>query len=278
MTYVWLQQWVALPIIIEDQMGDTSNNGGFTFSRTYQQPFHVTDSQQIYSKPELSYDSSQIMSGNSAFYSQYSALPTTEQRMDNSRVPYAAGGSLSQAGSSFNMSAIASALPDYAAQAQNLQSARPQGSGQPRALGVSTPAMALQMQQSLQYPHQSSNASYGNQGGHGAFGAGQFASYGPTTGNVGGTFPQMHQQRVGAGSQQYSGYSPISPQYYYFQSASSGYPSMPFGAAGALQSSMAGRGMPNSQASMGVDGQDAYLGADGMYQGKHHCFMYWQLR
>jgi hypothetical protein len=271
MTYVWLQQWVALPVVIEDQMGDTSNNGGFASSRSYQHQSQVNDFQQRYSKPEVSYHSSQNMNGNPPFFSQYSALPTTDQRIDNSRFPYAAGGNLSQAGSSYNMSAIASALPDYTAQAQILQSARPQSSGQSRPPSTSTPAMALQMQQNLQYPHQLNNASYGSQNGHGAFGAGQFTSYSQTTGNAGGPFSQMQQQRVGAIPQQYSGYSPLSPQYYYFPGASSGYPSMQFGTAGALQS--VSRGVPNTQAAIAADSQEAYLTTDGMYQGKHHCCM-----
>jgi hypothetical protein len=67
--------------------------------------------------------------------------------------------------------------------------------------------------------------------------------------------------------QQYPGYSPVSPQYYYFPGASSGYPQMPFGPGTSIQTPMLGRGMPGI-AGLGVEAQDGYLGADALYSGK----------
>lgn len=206
------------------------------------------------------------MSGNPPFFSQYSALPDSSQRMDNSRFQYAAGGTTSQAGSSFNMNTMASALPDYGSQSQAIPSTRPQSSGQPRPSSTSTPAMVYQMQQNLQYPHQA-GANYGSQGGHGGFGHGQYTGYGQTQGAQSGAFPQLQQQRMGGMLQQYQGYSQMSPQYYYFPGATSGYTSMSYGPGNPLQSSMIGRGLPGLQGSVGGEGLDGYLGADSLYSG-----------
>ena len=267
MTYVWLQQWVALPVIVEEHMGDTSHNGGLAPSGPFQHQYQLDDSEQGYPKQEGPFQLPRSMSGNSPFYSQYSAFSNPQQRMDNSRFQYAAGGNSSQAGSSFHMGAVASALPDYSSQTQSTQNSRPQSSGQPRAANTSTPAMVYQMQQNLQYPHQS-GTNFPSQGGLGGYGHSQFSGYGQSPSSQGGPFPQMQQQRIGGLPQQYTGYSPLSPQYYYFPGASPGYSSMPYGPGASLQSSMIGRGMPGMQASLNNEGQDGYLGAESLYPGE----------
>ena len=68
--------------------------------------------------------------------------------------------------------------------------------------------------------------------------------------------------------QQYQGYSQMSPQYYYFPGATSGYTSMSYGPGNPLQSSMIGRGLPGLQGSVGGEGLDGYLGADSLYSGE----------
>lgn len=267
MTYVWLQQWVALPIIVEEHMSDASHDSGLAHSGSFQQQYPPDNSHQGFLKPEGPFQVPQSMSGNAPFFSQYSALPNSQQRMDNSRYPYAAGGNSSQAGSNFDMSAVAGALPGYSSQSHTTQTGRPQSSGQPRPSGASTPAMVYQMQQNLQYPHQS-GTNYGSQSGHGGFGHGQYAGYGQSQGAQGGGYPQVQQQRMGAMPQQYPGYSPISPQYYHFPGASSGYPSISFAPGGSIQSPMIGRGMPGVQGSINAEGQDPFLGTDHLYPGK----------
>jgi hypothetical protein len=267
MTYVWYQQWVALPVIVEEHMGDTSRDGAFPLSGSFQQQYPTGDPQQGFPKLDSFPQVLQPMSGNAPFYSQYSALPNPQQRMDNSRYPYAAGGTTSQAGSSFNMTAVAGALPDYNSQTQAALNARPQSSGQPRPAGASTPAMVYQMQQNLQYPHQSA-LNYGSQSGHGGYGQGQFGTYGQSQGGQGGSFPQMQQQRMGGMPQQYPGYSPVSPQYYYFPGASSGYPPMSFAPGASLQSPMLNRGI-SGMPGLGAESQDAFMGADGVYPGEY---------
>jgi hypothetical protein len=68
--------------------------------------------------------------------------------------------------------------------------------------------------------------------------------------------------------QQYPGFGQLSPQYYYFPGASSGYPSMSYGAGGSVQAQMSARGIPGMQSTMSTDGQDGYLGADAFYPGQ----------
>jgi hypothetical protein len=269
MSYVWVQQWVALPVIVEEHMGDTSHDTGLGQSGPLHQQHTQDDSHPSFAKPEGSFQPSRTPSGHTPFFSQYSTLPSSQHRMDNSRYPYAAGGNTSQPGSSLNMSAITSALPDYSSQPQSNTNPQPQYQDQRRLSGASTPAVVYQMQQNLQYPHQT-GTNFGGQTGQSGFGHSQYSGYSPGQGAQGGNYPQLQQHRMGGMSQPYSGYSPISPQYYYYPTPTTAYPSMSFTPGGPMQSSIPGRSMTGTQGSLHAESQEGFLGMEG-YPGKNQA-------
>lgn len=161
---------------------------------------------------------------NAPFHTQFSSLPSFQQRLEPSRIPSQQGfGSLNpqsgqqQHGSPFNMSAMAGALPEYGSGTTNptLHPSQQQQHPQRRLSGASTPAVVYQLQQTLQYPQGASNltspTSFGSfpqsQYG-GAFGqplGGRQQSFGPYGSG---------QQRVG-GMQQPFPYPQLSPQQFY---------------------------------------------------------------
>ncbi|KIW03343.1 hypothetical protein, variant [Verruconis gallopava] len=198
------------------------------------------------------------MSGNTPFFSQLSAIPSVQQRMDSNRYPYAAGGNPGQQPSNFNMSAMSVALPDYSSQPQPNQNPQVQPQGQRRLSGASTPAVVYQMQQNLQYPHQS-NTTYGNQGGQTGFGQAQFPLYGQLQSPHPGGFSQVQPQRLGGLPQHFNGYSQISPQYYYYPGTTPAYHSIPFQPGATLHVPVAARGgIANVQGATGSDPPEVY--------------------
>ena len=221
MAYVWVQQWVALPVIVEDLMGDVPPDAGIGPTGRV-----TTDDEVQLSIAQMPL---QVQSGtadaNLSFHTQFSSLPSFPQHVDPSRLPSQQGlgafnpqGSQQQHGSAFNMGTMASALPDYGATSPNptMQSSQHQEM-QRRLSGASTPAVVYQLQRNLQYSQVASSltnpTSYGNfpqsQYG-GAFGqaqGGHQQSFGPYGSS---------QQRIGVMQQPFPPYPQVSPQHFYF--------------------------------------------------------------
>lgn len=225
MAYVWVQQWVALPVIVEEQqMGDVPPDAG------------IGPTSRLSAEDEAQLSATQFQQGsqvrsrtpgaNAPFHNQFSSLPSFQQRIEPTRIPSQQGfGSINpqsgqqQHASPFNMTAMAGSLPDYGSGGANpaFQSPQPQQQDQRRLSGASTPAVVYQLQQSLQYPPGPSNltspASFGNfpQSQYGsAFGqpsGGQQQSFGPYGSG---------QQRMPGMQQSVPSYTPLSPQQFYF--------------------------------------------------------------
>lgn len=269
MAYFWVQQWVALPVIVEEYMGDTTQDGGHAAPISYHQQFAYDESSyHSHGKPDGSFQPSpgisRPSSGQPPFFAQYNTIPSQQQRSDSSRYQqqqgYAAGGNHNQQGISFNMGGMAGALPDYTA--QTIPNSGPQHPSQ-RQPGASTPAVVYQMQQNLQYPHQAA-ANYGGHANYGAYCQAQYAGYGQAPSPQSAGYPQFHgQQRSTPGPQQYGQYPPVSPQYYYFPGSTAGYSTGGFIPQAPMQIPMSGRGGPTSDVGSG----EGFMGIED-YHGK----------
>jgi len=109
MSFVWVQQWVALPVVYEGQMGDIPT-GTRTQALEGIGPGNTREGQQgLSSSPYKSTDN------NTAFYSQLSSLPQSQGRTDfRSTVNVQAQYPLQEHGASpLHMGSMMSALPDY---------------------------------------------------------------------------------------------------------------------------------------------------------------------
>ena len=226
MAYVWVQQWVALPVVVEELMGDVPPDAGIgptgrlTAEDEVQLPITQLPLQQG------SQVQSRTAGANPSFYTQFSSLPSFPQRVEPSRPPppQQSLGSFNpqvgqhQHGSTFNMGAMACALPGYGATSPNptMQSSQHQQM-QRRLSGASTLSVVYQLQQNLQHSQGASSLAnptsyvnfpqihYGS-----AFGqaeAGHQQSFGPYCSS---------QQRVGGMQQPFPPYPQLSPQHFYF--------------------------------------------------------------
>lgn len=151
MAYFWVQQWVALPIILENQMGDVpqgSNSQALDPTPTNVAP----DGHHASSTPSSSNVNS--LPNNPPFYSQLSSIPPAQSRPDlrspayppNPHYPDHATSSM------MNMGAMAGTLPDYGAQEAPSGSHSLPQQGQRHMSGASTSALVYQLQQNLQLP------------------------------------------------------------------------------------------------------------------------------
>jgi hypothetical protein len=151
MAFVWVQQWIALPVVVEEQMGDIPPGPG-------PQPLDITatglarDEHQGTSNPNLSLKSS---SSNTPFYSQLSAIPQAQLRPDLRSPTHPQGAhypTQDHGPSPMNMGAMAGALPDYAsANTAHGNPSMPQHD-QRQLSGASTSALVYQLQQNMQVP------------------------------------------------------------------------------------------------------------------------------
>lgn len=181
MAFVWVPQWFALPVVVEDPMGDASNESGFPPSDP------ATHHGNTDSRPPVS---------ASSFQSPYSNRSLEVQRPSQQHLMYAYnmhGQHQHQpsAPSPFNMGAINAALPDYTSSAAVQSPQRP-------ISGASTSAVVYQLQQISQYPQAAmgfaSQSAYGPayanshfSPAYPSFAAGQQRAMAP---------PQMHQSFV----------------------------------------------------------------------------------
>jgi len=221
MAYVWVQQWVALPILVEDQqMGDAPPDAGVGSSS---RPSAGDDMQQTAVPYQQSLQAQ--LKGPvpiAPFHSQYSTLQSYPQRIDPSRMqsPQNFGPINPQVGqqphgSAFNMTAMAGALPDYGSGPANPVLQQSQQT-QRRLSGASTPAVVYQLQQSLQYPQSVPNIQ--NPPSYGSFPQGQYGAFAQPSGANQQTFGAYgtSPQRMTAMPQQFQPYHQLSPQQFYF--------------------------------------------------------------
>jgi hypothetical protein len=210
MAFVWVQQWIALPVVVEEQMGDIPPGPG-------PQSLDITatglarDEHQNTSNPTMSLKSP---GSNTPFYSQLSAIPQAQLRPDlrsptHQQSPHYP--TQDHGAASMNMSTMASALPDYAS--VNTAHGNPSmlQHDQRQLSGASTSALVYQLQQNMQVPGSASGslpAHYGS-----GFNAGQFQqSFVPAQASQHPSYPQYPtgQARIAAPG-------PMQPPYQNFQ-------------------------------------------------------------
>ena len=218
MTVFWVQQWITLPIIVEDQIGDTGDAGRLPQDSLRRE--FLEDSSQIFSAgyrdlsssfkaPRISQDL-RPQADNPAFLSQYSSIPPMSQAPQDLR-PGSQQGAASfnvnpRHDFSFNMGSMAEALPDYHGGHSNQgMQQRPLQPGQQPLPGASTSTLVYQPQQISQYPGQAGPAYPGLMG--------------VNTGYATSNYPNMYSQRSAGPSPTQQSYAQISPQsqsYYYY--------------------------------------------------------------
>ncbi len=212
MAFFWVQQWVALPVVLEHQMGDLPpgsrpqalDNATTGFVRDGN-PSNST----AYKSPD----------NNTPFYSQLSTLPQPQLRSDfrSSAHPSTQYQYQDHGSSLMNMALMAGALPEYAPYDDSSVNPQPV----PRSLsGASTSAVAYQLGQNLQMAaHSAGNLPNSPPYGPG-FAANPYQNFMPLQGSQPGGYPPFganQQRQVGAGTTQapFQNY-PQSSQFMYF--------------------------------------------------------------
>ncbi|KAF2474816.1 uncharacterized protein BDR25DRAFT_280389 [Lindgomyces ingoldianus] len=221
MAFVWVQQWIALPVVYEDQMGDLP-------SGSVSLPLDTTAASLAHDEHQYLTSASaptlRSPSDNAPFYSQLSSI-TQGQVPPDLRSPAHLGNPQylmqNQDTSPLNMGSMMSGLPGY----PSMESVHdnPQTHQQiPRSLsGASSSTLVYQLQQNTQMPNHGSgsvlvHSSYGPGFGQSQFQqnfvpaqAPQHATYAPFHGN---------QQRLGSSNPiqtPYQNFHPPSPYLYY---------------------------------------------------------------
>lgn len=247
MAFVWVQQWVALPVIVEEQMGDGQTGTGFPQSGQSRTGVPQEDG---YSSIRPGLGSTQDHSASEGapvpFHSQFSSIPqqfTDGLRMSSTRSPYNTTATTESSGSSFNMSALGGALSDYptGSAAQTL----PQSLSAQRGIsGASTSALVYQLRQNLQYGNSPGGNFPSQQASNSAFGQTQYPSlYIPNQGGQQsgfGGFAQPQQRSAGPSPHQQSfpSYPQHAQQYMYYP--------QPYGSHGHTPQAFAGQVPPGS--------------------------------
>ncbi|KAF2655338.1 hypothetical protein K491DRAFT_704632 [Lophiostoma macrostomum CBS 122681] len=152
MAFVWVQQWIALPVVLEEQMGDLPPG-------SVHQPVDIATAGLAHD--EHQHSAFKSPSSGTPFHSQLSAIPQGQARPDI-RSPGLATSPhypLQEHGmSSLNMGAMAGALPEYASQDAGQSSAQAHQQAQRPLSGASTSALVYQLQQNLQMPGHASGS------------------------------------------------------------------------------------------------------------------------
>lgn len=219
MQCLWVQRWLALPVLVKEQMGDQQIDAAAANTVDNSQE----NSHLPFSKPSPQPSPGAVYTGGLAapFYSQYSSLPAHQQQMNTPRYnqqpainQYAQGGSQSQPGVGFDMSGMAASLPNYGASSFPQQQYQ---QDQRRPSGSSTPAVVYHLQQNVQY--HPGGPSFANTAPFPGYGSVQYASY--ATGQISPNMPYSPygtaHPRQAAGPAQYPQFpQQTSPQYYYY--------------------------------------------------------------
>jgi hypothetical protein len=212
MAFVWIQQWVPLPIVYEQQhMGDVPSG-----SRPQAMDNATTGFAQDGNLPASFPVPLKSPDNNAPFYSQLCAIPQAQLRQDfRSPTHYQ---SQEHGASPLNMSPMVGALPDFGAG----DDASTSQQTVPRSLsGASTSAVAYQLGQNLQMPTHAA----GNVPSHTSFGSGYATglhqqTFMPQHGSQYGPYPSFgtNQPRLAGGTAMqvpYQNYQQASQYMYY---------------------------------------------------------------
>ncbi|KAJ4983842.1 hypothetical protein SVAN01_10646 [Stagonosporopsis vannaccii] len=233
MSFVWIQQWFALPLIVEGQMGDLPpDSRSQTMVPTAAGLPH--DDQHAQLPPSSPYNT---QDSNTPFYSQLSSISQGQHRPDHHPPAQPTTYYASQHDSAaFKMGAMAGALPDHSSDMQHQAS-----QSVPRSLsGASTSALVYQLGQSLQMPAHASGGmqlhpSYGTNYGASPY---QQAYIQPQT-SQGGIYPPYNPNQPRA-----QGVTPMQTHYQpYAQPSQYMYYPAPYGAHGQYPVSYAAQGV-----------------------------------
>lgn len=267
MSFVWVQQWFALPVVVEGQMGDLPPD-----SRSHNMDFNAAGLRED-QHASLASSPYKAQDNNTPFYSQLSSIQQGQHRPEhrspaqqNSYYPPQQNDA-----SGFKMGAMAGALPDYGSDAHQ------QGSQAiPRSLsGASTSALVYQLGHNLQMPAHAS----GSMQVHASHGSGYATSpyqhgYMPQQSAQNAIYPiynpmQSRGQGVTAMQNPYQPY-PQPSQYMYFPAPYAAQGQYPSGYAtqGVQNQTMYGRRASLVTASNGITGQSVELSPlDGSFAG-----------
>jgi hypothetical protein len=220
MAFVWVQQWVALPVIYEGPMGDAPPQSRPQALDSAATGFARDGNQSLSASGSAPYKAAE---NTTPFYSQLSSIPQNQLRSDyrssaQSSTQYAPQ---EHGASTFNMASMTGALPEYGSTDDG--SGNPQTHQSiPRSLsGASTSAVVYQLGQNLQMPahvpgNLPSQTSYGT-----AFTGGQYQQpFMAPHGAQHGAYPTFaaNQSRMPSGNSMqtpYQNYPQASPYMYY---------------------------------------------------------------
>lgn len=264
MAFVWVQQWVPLPIVYEQPMGDLPSGSRPQALDSATTGF-ARDGNPM-SPPFKSQD------GNMPLHSQLSPTPQGQGRQDFRSPSHPPTQYLSQeqqhAPSPLNMAAMAGALPEYG----NLDESQVNTHSIPRSLSGATPsAVAYQLGQNIQLPTHAT----GNLPTHPSYGPGFSTSpyqpnFMPSQGSQHNAYPPfgVNQAQLARGTSMQGPYQnyPQASQYMYYPTpyATQGQ-FIPGFSAQPNQQHIYGRRPSVPNASVGMMGPGDYSQMDGSY-------------
>ncbi|KAF2737858.1 hypothetical protein EJ04DRAFT_520894 [Polyplosphaeria fusca] len=220
MAFVWFQQWIALPVVYEEQMGDVPPG-------TVPQLLDITAAGIAHDENQGHYNASasslRSPSSNAPFHSQFSSIAQGQGRPDIRSPTHLASPQYpaqEHGGTPLNMASMVGALPEYAPM-DNTGNPHAQQPGQRPLSGASTSALVYQLQQNLQMPGHAGGSLQTHSNYSAGYGPGQFSQgFVPTHGSQLTSYAPFNpnQQRVGGPSAmppQFQNFHQPSPYLYY---------------------------------------------------------------
>jgi hypothetical protein len=220
MAFVWVQQWIALPVVFEEQMGDVPPG-------VVPQPLDITAAGLAHDENQGQHGApaSSLKPGgsNAPFHSQLSSIAQGQSRPDiRSPTQYTTAQFPGQdhGGTALNMASMASALPEFPPM-DTTGNPHIQQSSQRTLSGASTSALVYQLQQNLQMPGPAAGSLQAHPNYGAAYGSGHFPQgFVPTPGSQHPSFASFNpnQQRVAganAVAPHFQNYQQASPYMYY---------------------------------------------------------------
>jgi hypothetical protein len=231
MAFVWMQQWIALPIIVEEQMGDIPTDTGFQPlepSRTDTSQDEIRTLAKVAPGGANNPSPSELRSpsNNAPFYSQLSSIPQPQPRLAIPRASNQQGNTFYDVSpgqelstSSFNTGAVIGALSDYPSvvSGESIPQAHKQGSG--ALSGASTSALIYQPQQIFHFRRHSPSSYQGQSPYSPTSGQGQY----PTNFVTSQSAQQTAYQQFNPNQRRSASPSPLQPLYPSFQQQPSQY-------------------------------------------------------
>jgi hypothetical protein len=151
MAFVWVQQWIALPVVLEDPMADLHPGPV---------PQPLDSNAPVYTQDNYKGLPFQSSSNDTPFHSQLSSIPQGQFRSDNrsSTHPASTQYLAPDGASSLSMGSMVATLPEYATVESGHSDVQAHQHGQRPLSGASTSALVYQLQQNLQMPNHASGA------------------------------------------------------------------------------------------------------------------------